>query len=285
MTSSYAGTRDLIRLILRRDRVRLPVWLVGLGGMIAVSALAVPPIYDTPEKVAGYARAIGTSPVSYLMSGRQAAVDTIGGIVANEISQVAQLGICLMVMFLVVRHTRAEEETGRAELLRSSVVGRHAATLAGAAVRRGRGAAHRPRHHRVDARGGPRRHGQRRLRRRAGPARPLLRRRRPRRRAGLDVRPRSPRPRRRGGRGRLPRARRRRHAGQRARLGLALRVGPADGCLRRGAVVAGGAAGGADGRPARAGCVAHRAPRLRRRGAAARPGRARARASSARRSD
>jgi ABC-2 type transport system permease protein len=127
----FIGTRHLVRLILRRDRIRLPIWLVGLGGMIAASALAVPPIYDTAEKIAGYARAVGTSPVSYLMSGRQAGIDTLGGIVANEISQVAQLGICLMVTFLVVRHTRTEEETGRAELLRSTVVGRHAATLAG----------------------------------------------------------------------------------------------------------------------------------------------------------
>lgn len=131
MSAPFTGSRHLVRLILRRDRIRLAVWLVGLGGMIAISALAVPPIYDTPEKVAGYASAVGTSPVSYLMSGRQAGIDTIGGIVANEISQVAQLGICLMVMFLVVRHTRAEEETGRAELLRSTVLGRHAATLGG----------------------------------------------------------------------------------------------------------------------------------------------------------
>jgi ABC-2 type transport system permease protein len=112
-------------------RLRLPLWLIGLGGTIVASALAVPPLYDTPEKVAGYARAIGVSPVNYLMSGRQAGLDTLGGIVANEISQVAQLGVCLMVMFLVVRHTRAEEESGRAELLRSTVVGRDAATIAG----------------------------------------------------------------------------------------------------------------------------------------------------------
>lgn len=131
MSSPFIGTRHLLRLVLRRDRVRLPLWIAGLGGMITASALAVPPIYDTPEKIAGYASAVGTSPVSYLMSGRQAAIDTIGGIVANEISQVAQLGICLMVMFLVVRHTRAEEETGSAELVRSTVVGRHAATIAG----------------------------------------------------------------------------------------------------------------------------------------------------------
>jgi len=131
VTAAFTGTRHLVRLILRRDRVRLPLWVVGVGGMIAISALAVPPVYDTPEKVAGYARTVGSSPVSYLMSGRQAGIDTIGGIVANEISQVAQLGICLMVTFLVVRHTRAEEETGRAELLRSGVLGRHAPTLAG----------------------------------------------------------------------------------------------------------------------------------------------------------
>ena len=131
MTTSFTGTSHLIRLVVRRDRERLPLWLVGLGGTIALSAMVVPPIYDTPEKIAGYASAVGTSPVSYLMSGRQAGIDTIGGIVANEISQVAQLGMCLLVMFLVVRHTRAEEENGRAELLRSTALGRHAATLTG----------------------------------------------------------------------------------------------------------------------------------------------------------
>ena len=129
--SSVVGFGQLVRLILRRDRLRLPLWVIGLGGTIVASALAVPPLYDTPEKIAGYARTVGGSPVNYLMSGRQAGLDTLGGIVANEISQVAQLGVCLMVVFLVVRHTRAEEESGRAELLRSTVVGRHAATLAG----------------------------------------------------------------------------------------------------------------------------------------------------------
>jgi len=131
MSSAFTGTGGLVRLILCRDRVQLPIWVVGVGGFIAVSALAVPGVYNTAEKVAGYAASVGASPVSYLMSGRQVAIDTIGGITANEVSQVAQLGVCLMVMFQVVRHTRAEEETGRAELLRSTVLGRHAATLAG----------------------------------------------------------------------------------------------------------------------------------------------------------
>ncbi|GAB3026712.1 exporter of polyketide antibiotics [Nocardioides flavus (ex Wang et al. 2016)] len=133
VASSVAGVGHLLRLALRRDRVRLPLWVVGLGGTIVATAASIPPLYDTPEKVAGYARIVGSTPVSYLMSGRQVGLDTLGGIVANETSQVAQLGICLMVVFLVVRHTRAEEESGRAELLRSTVLGRHAATLAGLA--------------------------------------------------------------------------------------------------------------------------------------------------------
>ena len=106
------------------------MWVLGLGGVIAASAVAVPGVYDTPAKVAGYAATVGASAVSLLMSGRQSGIDTIGGITANEISQVAQLGITATAMFLVIRHTRAEEESGRAELLRSTLLGRHAATLA-----------------------------------------------------------------------------------------------------------------------------------------------------------
>ena len=33
-TTSVTGVGHLLRLVLRRDRVRLPVWLVGLGGSI-----------------------------------------------------------------------------------------------------------------------------------------------------------------------------------------------------------------------------------------------------------
>ena len=75
-TSSVTGVGHLLRLIVRLDRLRLPLWLVGLGGTIVASALAVPPLYDTPEKVAGYATAVGVSPVNYLMSGRQVGLDT-----------------------------------------------------------------------------------------------------------------------------------------------------------------------------------------------------------------
>ncbi|MGL5853357.1 MAG: ABC transporter permease, partial [Phycicoccus sp.] len=51
-----------------------------------------------------------------------------------EVTATAGVVAALFVSFLVVRHTRAEEESGRAELLRSLPLGRHAATAATVAV-------------------------------------------------------------------------------------------------------------------------------------------------------
>jgi ABC-2 type transport system permease protein len=47
-----------------------------------------------------------------------------------EISATAMIGVALMAIFLVVRHTRGEEEAGRTELLRASVLGRSTSLLA-----------------------------------------------------------------------------------------------------------------------------------------------------------
>ena len=47
MTSDLTATTDLVRFALRRDRVKLPIWIVaiGLGMLYAVSAL--PTVYAT----------------------------------------------------------------------------------------------------------------------------------------------------------------------------------------------------------------------------------------------
>ena len=86
-----------------------------------------------------------------MMNGRPDALDTIGGIVAYETTMTALVVTALMVIFLVVRHTRAEEESGRAELLRATVTGRHAATAAAVLVATGcQRAGGRPRRGRPD---------------------------------------------------------------------------------------------------------------------------------------
>ena len=132
--SGLTGTGALVRLVLRRDRIRLPIWIVALLGTVYASAGAVANTYDTPLKIASYANNLGNSPATIAMNGPAVALDTQSGILIYETSLTVLIGTALMVTFLVVRHTRSEEESGRAELLASTVVGRHAAVSAAVSV-------------------------------------------------------------------------------------------------------------------------------------------------------
>ena len=64
------------------------------------------------------------------MTGPARALNTVGGQVTWQATAFGVLTIGLMSMFLVVRHTRAEEESGRDEMVRSAAVGRRATTAA-----------------------------------------------------------------------------------------------------------------------------------------------------------
>ncbi|MEU8223693.1 polyketide antibiotic transporter [Kribbella sp. NPDC048915] len=133
--TELTGTGTLIRFALRRDRVKLPIWIgaIGLGMLYAVSAL--PTVYGTPEERRVRADLM-SSPAAKLMSGPGYGLDdyTLGAMISNEMVLYLAIPAAMMSIFLITRHTRAEEETGRAELIRSTVVGRHAATTAALVV-------------------------------------------------------------------------------------------------------------------------------------------------------
>jgi ABC-2 type transport system permease protein len=135
MTESLTATRTLVRFALRRDRVKLPIWIaaIGLGMLYAVSAL--PTVYGTAEERQVRAELMD-SPAAKMMSGPGYGLDnyTLGAMITNEMVLYLAIPAAMMSIFLITRHTRAEEETGRAELIRSTVVGRHAATTAALVV-------------------------------------------------------------------------------------------------------------------------------------------------------
>ena len=135
--SALTGTPSLVRLALRTDRIRLTVWVLALVGITGASARAVASTYDTPAEIASYSRNLGSSPATVAMSGPPFALDQIGGIVVFETSLTVLVGVALMAALTVVRHTRADEEAGRTELLASTVVGRHADTAAALLVASG----------------------------------------------------------------------------------------------------------------------------------------------------
>jgi len=122
----FTGTWTLVRLILRRDRIRLPVWVGALVGLTGYSVAAVQRLYDTPAAQASYASTVGSSGATIAMTGPPTALNTTGGITVFEVTPTAIIGIALMTIFLTLRHTRQDEEAGRTELLRAGILGRNA---------------------------------------------------------------------------------------------------------------------------------------------------------------
>ena len=130
---TLTGTWIFIRFYLRRERIALLAWTVGLYLLYVSQAVSIDGLYETQAEFDEAAATMGNNPAFTAMLGEPRALDTVGGNTAWQISAFAAIAVGLMSMFLVGRHTRAEEESGRDELIRSGVVGRYAtftATLA-----------------------------------------------------------------------------------------------------------------------------------------------------------
>jgi len=135
----FAGAPTILRLILRLDRIKLPLWILGLGFMIVITPISIRDVTETeattrgvaPEVIlAEQAALVDTNAAMVALSGPADALDTFGGRYLFELGAMTLAIVALMNVLLVARHTRASEEAGRTELLRSSAVGTWAIELA-----------------------------------------------------------------------------------------------------------------------------------------------------------
>lgn len=126
------GTSLLIRLALRRERISLTAWVVGIGLVAASTFSAIAALYPDPAERTALVQSIAINPAFLAITGPIGGT-SVGAISAWRVTAVGTSLVALMAVFTVIRRTRADEETGRTELLASSVVGR-AAPLAAAVV-------------------------------------------------------------------------------------------------------------------------------------------------------
>jgi polyether ionophore transport system permease protein len=124
--TELAGTGALVRLILRRDRVRLAVWIGALGLVAVATASALAKLLPMVESRALFAAGITGNPALVSLIGPVFDPTTIGGLVAWRLGGIGAVATGLLSLLTVVRHTRAEEEAGRRELVGSAAIGRHA---------------------------------------------------------------------------------------------------------------------------------------------------------------
>jgi len=131
--SGFIGTMRLARLVLRRERVTLASWLLGLAAFLAATTA----LFD--DRYAGHpalleldTRIVVENPgmrVLGLVTG-----PSVGGYTLHRDALTLAVLTAMMSVLTVVRHTRQSEELGREETLGAGVVGRYASLAAATLV-------------------------------------------------------------------------------------------------------------------------------------------------------
>jgi ABC-2 type transport system permease protein len=129
--SGLAGTLRLTRLALRRDRITLSAWIVGLGLFVAATTAMFVADLATYEDAVRETRIVTANPGMRMLG---LASPSVGGYMLHREYVTLAVLAALMSTLAVVRHTRQNEELGRAELVGSAVVGRYAGLAAAVIV-------------------------------------------------------------------------------------------------------------------------------------------------------
>ncbi|HEX6148558.1 ABC transporter permease [Nocardioides sp.] len=131
--SGFTGTARLVRLALRRDRVVLPAWILGMAGFLAATTAMFDESYAThPELLEPDTRIVVENPgmrVLGLVTGA-----SVGGYTLHRDALTLAVLAAMMSVLAVIRHTRQAEELGRQEMLAAGVVGRYASLSAAVVV-------------------------------------------------------------------------------------------------------------------------------------------------------
>ncbi len=129
----FTGSAALAKLALRRDRIMLPAWVYVVIIGVASNAYTFTKLYKTASSRAALVASGEGNPALLFLYGRLNG-DSVGALTAWRYGVWGALFAALMSVFLVVRHTRGDEEAGRLELIGSARVGRQAPLTSAIAV-------------------------------------------------------------------------------------------------------------------------------------------------------
>lgn len=129
--TDFTNVPTLMSFIWRRDRVRLPIWILSLVGITIAVALAFPGLYPPGPERDILAETM-KNPAMTSMLGPGYGLDDyhIGAAMAHQMLLFTAVAVAIMNILLAVRHTRSVEEAGRIEMIRSLPVGRLANSAA-----------------------------------------------------------------------------------------------------------------------------------------------------------
>jgi ABC-2 type transport system permease protein len=126
-------TLRLALAILRRDRWQLLLWIGGITALMAASAAAVVTEFASEQDRAAIVAVAVSNPAFLFLRGTPAGI-SVGAVLFFQVFTFIAILAALMSTLLVVRNTRAEEDSGRAELLASVPLRRQAPLVAAGGV-------------------------------------------------------------------------------------------------------------------------------------------------------
>ncbi|MFC4118807.1 hypothetical protein [Nonomuraea zeae] len=129
----FSGTLTLAGLVVRRDRWLLAAWAAVAVAVPLFNAYSLSALLPTRQARADFAVASAANPITAALLGPIHDL-SIEGVVAWRSSLQSLLIAGLAGLLFAVRHTRAEEDAGRRELMAAGAIGRQAPVTAALAV-------------------------------------------------------------------------------------------------------------------------------------------------------
>jgi ABC-2 type transport system permease protein len=121
----YKNTGVLTRFMIKKDWIRIPVWLVAITFITLLTASAFTGLYQSDQERQAIAETM-MNPAMTAMVGKGYGLDnyTNGAMMAHQMLLFTAITVAIMCILLVTRHTRVDEEDGRIEMIQSLPVGR-----------------------------------------------------------------------------------------------------------------------------------------------------------------
>ena len=126
---ALTATGPLIGFVVRRNWIRLAAWWAFVVLMFAYVVSYYHATLDSQDLLDDFA-SVAAAPSMRALTGVAAEPATMGGAVWTKIWMTLSLGLAFGMVFLVTRNARAEEESGRGELVRARMVGIHSQSVA-----------------------------------------------------------------------------------------------------------------------------------------------------------
>lgn len=118
------GTRPLLAVTLHQDVRNIAPWVMLISALSASSILAYAWVFPDPSDRAELATAMGANPALSLVFGPARDLMTADGFNSWRAGQLGAFFAGLMGILVVIRNSRADEDSGQAELIASGVIAR-----------------------------------------------------------------------------------------------------------------------------------------------------------------